>query len=222
MEKFEQLNKNLADSDLYESCFHDKERKANSRFISVLLGVLILLTGVRMFWNLTFGGIVVDGASMRNTLNNGDKLIMRYANTGVKAKRGDIIIVDTRGYPECGNTDFLVKRLIAIEGDKVKCEDGNLYICYAGQTEYILLEEDYAYYYRDKEEYDFNEYVVGEGEIFFLGDNRQNSIDSRFGLISGSHLEDRLYKMEDVYGIVPTWAMQYKDVLEKIFFRNVN
>ena len=218
---FEKLDKNLADSDLYEACFHVKERRSNTRFFSVLLGMVALFACVRAMWVYAFGGIVVDGASMRNTLNNGDKLIMRYADVGEKAKRGDIIIVDTRDYPECGNTDFLVKRLIAIEGDKVRCEDGNLYICYAGQTEYVLLEEDYAYYYRDKEEYDFREYVVGEGEIFFLGDNRQNSKDSRYGLIGGSHLDDRLYKAEDIYGIVPTWALEHREILEKIFFRDL-
>lgn len=218
MENFEKLNKNLADGDLYESCFHYKERKSNRRFLSCLFAFCIAFMCFRVAWNACFGGIVVDGASMRNTLNNGDKLIMRYAHIGAQAKRGDIIIVDTRGYPECGNTDFLVKRLIAIEGDCVKCEDGNLYIKYAGQSDYTYVEEDYAYYYRDKEEYDFGEYEVGEGEIFFLGDNRQNSKDSRYGLIGGSHLENSLYKVEDIYGVVPTWALEYKGVLEKIFF----
>ena len=97
MENFEKLNKNLADGDLYESCFHYKERKSNRRFLSCLFAFCIAFMCFRVAWNACFGGIVVDGASMRNTLNNGDKLIMRYAHIGAKAKRGDIIIVDTAG-----------------------------------------------------------------------------------------------------------------------------
>ena len=216
------FDKNLADSDLYESRFRCKERKSNSRFFLSVLGLLIVFTGLRIFWVQNFGGIVVDGASMRKTLSDGDKLLVRYMKDGVVANRGDVIIVDTRDYPECGNTDFLIKRLIAIEGDKVKCEDGKLYICYAGQSEYTYLEESYAYYCFNKADYDFFEYVVGEGEIFFLGDNRQNSKDSRYGLIGGSHLDDRLYRAEDIYGIVPNWAIEKKGILEFLFFRNID
>jgi signal peptidase I len=219
---FDKLEKNLADGDLYESCFRVKERKSNAQFFLVILGLLIFFTGLRFLWVQTFAGIVVDGASMRNTLSDGDQLIMRYANVGEPPKHGDVIIVDTRGYPECGNTKFLVKRLIAMEGDKVRAEDGIVYVCYAGETEYVRLEEDYAYYCFNKADYDFREYVVGKGEIFFLGDNRQNSKDSRYGLIGGSHLEDRLYKLEDIYGVIPSWAIENKGILETIFFRKVN
>ena len=220
--KLDSFDKNLADSDLYESRFHSKERKSNSRFFLSVLGLLIVFTGLRIFWVQNFGGIVVDGASMRKTLSDGDKLLVRYMKDGVVANRGDVIIVDTRDYPECGNTDFLIKRLIAIEGDKVKCEDGKLYICYAGQSEYTYLEENYAYYSENKLDYDFQEYVVGEGEIFFLGDNRQNSRDSRYGLIGGSHLDNSLYKAKDIYGVVPNWAIENKGILELLFFRNVD
>lgn len=222
MEKLNSLDKNLAESDLYESRFHVKERKSNSRFFLSILGFFMVFIGLRMFWVQNFGGIVVDGASMKMTLQDGDKLLARYAKAGVVAKRGDIIIVDVRGYPECGNTEFLVKRLIATEGDKIKCEDGNISICYAGQSEYTYLEESYAYYCFNKADYDFFEYVVGEGEIFFLGDNRQNSKDSRYGLIGGSHLDDRLYRAEDIYGIVPNWAIEKKGILEFLFFRDVD
>ena len=220
--KLDSFDKNLADSDLYESRFHSKERKSNSRFFLCVLGLLIVFTGLKIFWVQNFGGIVVDGASMRKTLSDGDKLLVRYMKDGVVANRGDVIIVDTRDYPECGNTDFLIKRLIAIEGDKVKCEDGKLYICYAGQSEYTYLEENYAYYSENKLDYDFQEYVVGEGEIFFLGDNRQNSRDSRYGLIGGSHLDNSLYKAKDIYGVVPNWAIENKGILELLFFRNVD
>ena len=159
---------------------------------------------------------------MLQTLHNGDNLLMEYVDENDELERGDVIIVDVRSYPECGSTDFLIKRLIALEGDKVKCVSGNLYICYAGSDSYEKepLAEDYAYYKDGKKEYSFDEYVVGEGEIFFLGDNRQNSMDSRFRELGGSHLGDRLYKRADVYGVVPKWAIEKKNWIRFFFFHD--
>ena len=215
-------DKNLADSALYEERFGFKTRRANHRFYALLLAVFTLFLGLRAYWVQTFGGIVVDGPSMLQTLKNKDKLLMLYADESTKAQRGDIIVVDVRGYEECGSTDFLIKRLIAVEGDSVYCESGNLFIKYAGNTEYEKepLVENYAYYADGKSEYSFKEYVVGEGEIFFLGDNRQRSKDSRYQEVGASHLADRLYKEEDIYGIVPEWALKYKNILEILVFHD--
>ena len=55
-------------------------------------------------------------------------------------------------------------------------------------------------YYSNKAAYDFAEYTVGKDEIFFLGDNRCNSLDSRYQE-GFSALSDRLYKEEDVFAI---------------------
>ena len=113
--------------------------------------------------------------------------------------------------------EYIIKRLIAMEGDKVRCTDGQVEICYAGTTEYVVLEETYAYYFRPMEEYDFAEYLVGEGEIFFLGDNRNNSMDSRYNE-GYSHLKDSLYTFDEIYGIVPDWAVKYRKVFDFLLF----
>ena len=195
-----------------------KERRDNIGFYSILAALVLGSLIFRGYWKNSFEGVVVDGASMNQTLQNGDELLMKKLKSADDLKRGDVIVVKVSGYEEFkgSNTEYLIKRLIAIEGDKVRCTDGQIEICYAGTTEYVLLEETYAYY-RSIEDYDFEEYMVGEDEIFFLGDNRQNSMDSRYKE-GDSRLEDRLYKEEDVYGVVSQWAIDNRSWLEKILF----
>ena len=71
---------------------------------------------------------------------------------------------------------------------------------------------------RDETDYDFHEYTGGEGEIFFLGDNRLNSVDSRYQEWGGSHLNVALYKATDVQGVVSQWAVDNKEFLDILFF----
>ena len=200
-------------------------KKGGYGFYIALSIVFIFALGFRIWWANSFGGVQVDGASMQQTLQDGQNLLMEYVRDGKGLERGDVIVVEVGKYAEFENTsvEYVIKRLIAVEGDKVKCTDGQVSICYAGTTEYVPLVEDYAYYGgrvgMDKTDYDFAEYEVGEGEIFFLGDNRLNSCDSRYQEYGGSHLKDKLYKATDVYGVVPEWALEHQEILAKIFFR---
>ena len=217
----EGMNKTLSDSQLYEWRHGFKEQRLSGYLTCAILVVFILFLSFIGWWTSSFGGVMIDGSSMNQTLHDGEKLLMRYAD-GHQAKRGDVIVIYVGDYEECKNVKgkFLIKRLIAKEGDKVRCDNGQIEIQYAGETEWKKLNEPYAYYANYRFEYDFAEYEVGEGEIFFLGDNRSgkgSSLDSRFqeGL---SHL-DKLYKETDVYGIVPAWAIEYRESLSKIFFK---
>ncbi len=226
------MSKDLQDSELYEERYHFKEQRSNRRFITVIVLIVLLFLGLRSYWVNTFGGVEVDGESMYPTLRSEQLLLMK---TREKAKRGDIIVVYVGGYPEvqaynegrANKLEYLIKRLIAVEGDTVKCKDGQIQIQYAGADTFVPLDEPYAHY-TDKEIYDFSEYVVGKGEVFFLGDNRNSSIDSRYretikvgaGRVRCSHLPDRLYKKTDIVGVVPQWAVDKRETLEKIFFND--
>ena len=202
----------------------EKEYRSNYFFYCFLALLFLAVIGFRVYWNKNVAGVIVDGSSMCQTLYSGEKLLTLRDTS--KLERGDIIVVNVKDYdeikaenagkPEGDKLEYLIKRLIAIEGDKVKCIDGQVYLWKVGESGYKLLDEPYAYYSRNKADYDFGEYEVKEGEIFFLGDNRMNSMDSRYNE-NGSHL-DRLYKQTDVWGVVPEWAIEHQAVLEKIFF----
>ena len=215
------MEKDLKNSELYQAPLGIERENGYGAYLFFALLILLALF-FRVWWTSNYGGVVVDGSSMYKTLSNGEKLLMRYVDDVETVERGDVIVVYVGDYEECSGVagGYLIKRLIAIEGDKVKCTDGQISICYAGTTEYVLLDEPYAYYI-NKDVYDFKdyEYVVGEGEIFFLGDNRNNSCDSRYAEFGGSHLEGKLYKATDIYGVVPDWAIEHSDTLAKIFFR---
>ncbi len=219
----------MKDSQLYEECYRFKEQRANVNFFLVLLLVVALFLGFRGYWVNTFGGVQVDGSSMYNTLLDEEQLIMRYTPNGRGAKRGDVIVVyvgdypeiqkDNEGLPESRQLKYLIKRLIAVEGDTLYCKDGQIYLKKAGEADFQPMDDPYAFYLSptQRKDYDFAAYTVGKGEIFFLGDNRARSKDSRYQEEGGSHL-DRLYKQTDIVGVVPTWAITYQNVLEKIFF----
>ena len=210
---------NEIDEELDETEQEQNGKSAWWGFIIFLFVLLLAVMGFRYVWSLHFGGVQVSGQSMKNTLQSGENLLMHYTDSGAVAERGDVIVVYVGNYLEFQSTktEYLIKRLIAVEGDKVKCVDGAISICYAGAQDYVLLDESAYAYYMDVSKYEDFEYTVGEGEIFFLGDNRNNSIDSRYNQENGSHLKC-LYKEEDIYGVVPDWAIENREILSKIFF----
>ena len=130
----------------------------------------------------------VYGNSMYPTLENGDKLLTdKISYRFTDPKRFDIVIFSYNYQP---NTYF-IKRVIGLPGETVRIdEQGNIYI--DGE----LLEEHYG---REPMEYAglaANDFVLGEDEYFVLGDNRNDSEDSRFpdvGAVNRSQILGRAF-----------------------------
>ncbi|NLY11743.1 MAG: signal peptidase I [Firmicutes bacterium] len=109
----------------------------------------------------------VDGASMMPTLHHGERLLVdKISYRFVEPKRGEIVVFKYPANPR----EHFIKRIIGIPGDKVAIIDGKVYV------NDQVLEEDYI---SAPARIGFSPQVVPEGHYFVLGDNRNNSEDSR-------------------------------------------
>ena len=115
------MEQKLSEGELYESRFQYKEQRSNFYFLLTVIIVAFALLSFRLYWRTTFNGVIVDGRSMVQTLQDGERLLMKKVDDIEDVKRGDIIVVDVSKHEECANFEnpFLIKRLIATEGDKV-------------------------------------------------------------------------------------------------------
>ena len=138
---------------------------------STILYILVVLLGTYLL--ITFVGqrTSVSGSSMEPTLSNNDQLILdKISYRFSEPQRFDIIVFPFQ-YAE---KTFYVKRIIGLPGETVQIDlQGNIYI--NGQ----ILNEDYG-----KETINFAGLAVepitlGDDEYFVMGDNRNNSSDSR-------------------------------------------
>ena len=152
-------------------------RRWTARRCLALLGVLLLLTVAGSVAGLLPVQLMrVDSGSMAPTLSTGDLLLVRRGAGPVD--RRDVVVV-----PRPGAGTLLVKRVVAIGGDRVGLEDGVLVVDGAPVCEPAVdpARQDGVW---------FGPVTVPEGDVFLLGDDRGDSVDSRdFGSVPAAEVE---------------------------------
>jgi signal peptidase I len=138
-------------------------------FSSVVYALLLVCIIFTFFFRL----VSVDGESMENTLHDRDWLVI--ASFLSAPERGDIVIISR----EESNERPLVKRVIAVGGDEIDIDFVTHTVRVNGQVQNEpYIKEPTA----RKGELDFP-LTVPEGHVFVMGDNRNESLDSRFSAV---------------------------------------
>lgn len=116
----------------------------------------------------------IHQVSMRPTLQEGDRILINRLSYHFRdPKRGDIIVFHS---PVTEGED-LVKRVVGLPGDRIAVSNGKLYVNGVAQSEPYLLEQNFNGTYPETGDQPL---VVPDGKLFVMGDNRNNSGDSRF------------------------------------------
>ena len=175
----------------------EEKKKAEGRFTSELFSWGESLMAVLIFFVVVFTFFVrligVDGTSMYPTLQ--DHSVMLVSNLGYTPKKGDIVVLNKKGF---WNDQPIVKRVIATGGDMVDIDPVTGDVIVNGE----VLDEPYIF-----EKINTLERMgdltypqtVPEGCIYVLGDNRNGSTDSRWSSLG---MVDERYVLGHVLSVV--------------------
>ncbi|QUG42506.1 signal peptidase I [Psychrobacillus sp. INOP01] len=154
-----------------------KEKNELLEWIKAIGIAFLFAWGIRFF---LLTPIVVDGASMMPTFENGDKVVVdKIGPRLTEYNRFDVIVFEAKE-----DTNY-IKRIIGVPGDRISYENDELFVNNKRYEEPYL--ETYKKELQDNgtltEDFTLDEYlgevVVPEGYFFVLGDNRRFSKDSR-------------------------------------------
>lgn len=191
-QNFENNEEKLNIEDKVKQPSDNKTKKKNSlgreifEWCLVIVAALLISMIIKAF---IFSTYKVNMVSMENTLFEGHNVIVY--KTGYffnEPKRGDIIVfMHEEGQFKSifkylpirnpGEVDY-IKRVIGLPGDQIDIKEGYVYRKAVGETEFKKLEEPYTKGLTDSHGMELP-YTVPEDKIFVMGDNREQSLDSR-------------------------------------------
>ena len=156
----------------YEAKEPEKKFTAQQSLMLYLHDLIYLLTAIILIFTLIFRIVVVSGPSMFDTLMDGDYLLLLSNTFYHNPKQGDVVVLSKETYD---NGTPIVKRVIATEGQSVDIDfvSGTVYV--DGKE----LTEPYTHTPTNMQEGMKFPLTVDKGCIFVMGDNRNESKDSR-------------------------------------------
>ena len=156
------------------------------RYIGTTIAYLLLVFGIAFFL-VTYVGqrTMVSGDSMYDTLKDNDQLLVEKLSYRFgEPQRFDIVVFLEDPVEE----KYFIKRVIGLPGETVQITDGVIYI------NGVELKEDYGYESIKRPGRAALPVTLGEDEYFVLGDNRNNSTDSRKESVGNIQKEQLLGK----------------------------
>ena len=145
------------------------------KVIKEVIPYIVIVVVVVLIRTFIITPVRVDGDSMKNTLKNGEILLL-YKLSSID--RFDIIVLD-----EEKDNEKIIKRVIGLPGETVAIKKGKIYI------NDKVIDDEYAY----GETSDYNKVTLRDDEYFILGDNRLISKDSRyFGPIKDNEIKGKI------------------------------
>lgn len=173
---------------------------------SVVSTIFILALAPLIAWlmiTFVFQSYEVDGPSMESTLHDKDRLIVlktgktlsKITDDPYVPDRGDVIIFVKHGLVELGTSQDkqLIKRVIGLPGERVTVNDGKVTVYNQANPQGFDPDKDKDYAKSINFTNGSVDVTLSDGQVFVLGDNRGNSLDSRnFGAVSHEDIIGKL------------------------------
>lgn len=177
------MNKEVKQAD------NEQEEKKSSplrEILDFLAPIIIALVIAMILKYVVFANAIIPTGSMLNTIHENDRVIAsRLSYKFNEPERYDIAIFK---YPD-NEEQLFVKRIIGLPGETVSIQDGTVYI--TGEDGKTTQLEDSFVSPENKDHYN-GTFVVPEDCYFVMGDNRDNSVDSRYWLTTNYVSKDKL------------------------------
>ena len=181
-----------------------EETKSGGVMVEVyewLEAIAFALAIVVILFTFVFRVVSVSGPSMQPTLYTKDRIVLN--SIFFTPQNGDIVVITQ---PNSHDNEPLIKRVIAVEGQTIAIDAENDTVTVDGVVlnENYILEQDIK---RAGESYDYP-LTIPKGKVFVMGDNRNDSFDSRdpgLGMVEEKYIMGkaifRIYPFERVGGV---------------------